>query len=127
MKTTNLENGTVKIETEHGSCSLPEKLWDLFAACDAPTRVTEIVAKARTRGFTNGYVRSVVQQLSQPGQYRGSSCIGAINTSTEGRKLFVQIAKDGAAPARPKLTRQGKKVAETEDRTDAAASYPEAE
>lgn len=119
MKTTNLENGTVRIETEHGICAVPEKLWEIFAECKQPTRVTEIVAKARTRGFTNGYVRSVVQQLAQPGQYAGSSCIGAINTSTEGKRLLVQVASEGAAPVRAKLTRNKPAGGESEGSLEA--------
>lgn len=105
------ENGTTSVTTENGSYALPTALWEIFAECQEPTAVVSLVARARTKGFSNGYVRSVVQQLSQPGQYKGSACIGAINTSTVGKRLFVTIAVDGAAPARPKLTRRGSDTA----------------
>lgn len=109
MQATNNNNNTTTVTTSNGSVTLPTNLWALFAACTSPTKVTALVAKARALGYSNGYVRSQVQQLAQPGQYKGSACIGAIITSTQGRSLLVQVAApgQGPAPVRPKLTRRG--------------------
>lgn len=104
-------NNTTTVSTEHGKVTLPSELWALFAECTSPAPLVQLVAKARTRGFSNGYVRSQVQQLAQPGQYKGSACIGAINTSTQGKRLLIQVASGGAAPVRPKLTRRGSDTA----------------
>lgn len=105
LNVTVLENGLARIVTEHGQATLPQNLWEILASCEDAIFLTTLVAKARPLGYSNGYVRSVVQTLAQPGQYKGSSCIGAINTSTQGKRVLVQVAKDGPAAARARLTR----------------------
>jgi hypothetical protein len=107
MQVTHNNNNTTTVTTQHGTATLPTALWALFAACTAPTPLVGLVAQAQAAGFSNGYVRAQVQNLAQPGQYKGSACIGAINTSTQGKRLLVQVAQGGPAPARPKLTRSG--------------------
>lgn len=104
----NRDTNQTKISTEHGSYTLPTPLFELFASCDEPQKVVDIVDVAKERGYSSGYVRSVVQALSQPGQYQGSPCIGFLNTSCQGKRLFVQVAHDGVRPAREKLTRRAK-------------------
>jgi len=108
MKTIINSNNTTTISTEAGSYTVPSKLWELFASCSEPTPLVGLVAQAQAMGFSNGYTRACVQALAQPGQYSGSACIGAIVTSTQGKRLFVQVSKEGElAAARPKLTRKG--------------------
>jgi hypothetical protein len=43
--------------------------------------------------------------LAQPGQYNGSPCIGALATSTQGKRVYLTWGAQ--ATARPKLTRTG--------------------
>lgn len=108
MQVTINANGTATIVTQNGSFTMPENLWALFANAHQPTAIVDIVKAAAElpQKYTNGYVRACVQNLAQPGQYNGSKCIGAINTSTQGKRVFVQVAEE-VAPARAKLTRNG--------------------
>lgn len=103
--TQNATNNTTLIVTLTGQATLPTALFNIFAACTAPTALVQIVQAGVAAGFTNGFVRAQVQVLAQPGQYNGSPCIGAICTSTQGKRVFVQFGVAGAA--RPKLTRTG--------------------
>lgn len=103
-------NGTTTVTGPTGkSYTLPTNLWQVFAQCTQPTALAgSIVPAGMALGYTNGYVRACVQALAQPGQYSGSACIGAITTTTQGKKLFCQFNSGGApAPVRPKLTRKG--------------------
>lgn len=95
---------TTTVVTEHGRADIPNGLYELFASCEEPVKLTDLIAAAKDAGFSNGYVRGKVQVLAQPGQYSGSPCIGALHTSTEGRSLFVQWGVVGEA--RAKLTRK---------------------
>lgn len=94
------------VTTEHGSVSLPSDLFKLFTSCEEPTKLTSLISRAKELGYTDGFVRSKVQSLAQPGQYAGSSCIGVLHTSNNGRSLFVQWGTSGEV--REKLTRNNK-------------------
>lgn len=85
------------------------RLLDLFVelTSEAPMSLAAFVKEASTAtNISGGKIRGIVQQLAQPGQYRGSSCIGALDVSVpEGSKrAYIQFGKVGSL--RAKLTRK---------------------
>jgi len=102
--TQNEATNVTSIVTLDGQASLPTALYNLFAACNE-TALVDVVKAGTALGFTNGFIRAQVQVLAQPGQYNGSACIGALATSTQGKRVFLTWG--AVAVARPKLTRTG--------------------
>jgi len=96
------DNNTTTVKTEHGQATIPTALYEIFSYC-VNDPLVDVVKRASTAGFSNGYVRSLVQTLAQPGQYSGSACIGALATSVQGKR--IHLTWGAPAEARPKLTR----------------------
>lgn len=89
--------------------TMDTKLLDLFVelTSEAPMALAAFVKEASSvTNISGGKIRGIVQQLAQPGQYHGSSCIGALDVSVPagGKRAYIQFGKVGSL--RAKLTRK---------------------